>query len=186
MLYWRKHWGGYMLKKSISFKVLVEALSVLAVVISLVFVGVQMDENTRATRSAIAAETTATISDWYNSMADNADTSRILRAFIADPSTLNSEDRYRGAMKFHAFMLVLQSTFYLEEEGTLDVKIRDSLSQVIGQVGAKNGINFYWEQRRAVFTNKGFIAFVDNALNSDEGVISDALYTDSDEPNPDE
>ena len=41
-------------------KGLVEAIGLAAVVLSLVFVGLEVNESTRATRSATAAETTAT------------------------------------------------------------------------------------------------------------------------------
>jgi len=45
-------------------KNLIEAIGMAAVVISLVFVGIEVNESTRATRSATAAETTATIAEW--------------------------------------------------------------------------------------------------------------------------
>ena len=62
-----------------------EAISVAAVVLSLVFVGLQMNESTRATRSATAAETTATIADWYTFVASDQQVSSVLRRFIIDP-----------------------------------------------------------------------------------------------------
>ena len=93
-----------MQKNSVGFKVVAEILSAVAVVISLVFVGFQMEENTRATRSAIVSETTSTISEWYNSLADNAESAQTFRAFIRDPSLLNADDQYTGPMKFHSLM----------------------------------------------------------------------------------
>jgi hypothetical protein len=47
---------------------LIEAIGLAAVVLSLVFVGLEVNESTRATRSATAAETTATIAEWYTAL----------------------------------------------------------------------------------------------------------------------
>ena len=167
------------MKASIDIKLVAEALSALAVVTSLVFVGLQMYENTRATRSAIAAETTATISEWYNSLSDSAETSQVTRAFLRDPSALSPDEKYRGAMKLHSLMLIFQSAYYLEEQGTLDVKIRDSMTKVLQSVGAQKGMTFYWTQRRPTFTNKNFIAFVDQSLQSGD-TLPESLYADPD------
>ena len=56
--------------KSLKLKSAIEALSVAAVVLSLIFVGLEVNESTRATRSATAAETTATIAEWYTSLSE--------------------------------------------------------------------------------------------------------------------
>ena len=165
------------MKIKINFKGMVETFSALAVVISLVFVGLQMNENTRATRSAIAAETTATVSEWYNTMADNSDTSRLFRTFVAYPSTLNPDEQYRAIMKLHSFMVILQSTYYLEQEGTLDTNIRDSLSIVLGTVGTQPGMVMYWQSRRDIFTNENFIAFVDKVVKGEIAIGSGDIYT---------
>jgi len=165
------------LKQPMNIKAIAEVMSAFAVIISLVFVGMQMAENTRATRSSIAAETTATISEWYNSLSDNAETSQVMRAFMRDPSTLTPDGRYRGAMKFHSLMLIFQSAYYLEEQGTLDAKIRDSMTKVLQSVGAQKGVAYYWAQRRATFTNKNFIAFIDKSLER-EDTFSESLYAD--------
>jgi hypothetical protein len=55
-------------ENSMKLKSVFEALSVAAVVLSLIFVGLEVNESTRATRSATAAETTATIAEWYMSL----------------------------------------------------------------------------------------------------------------------
>ena len=44
-----------------------------------------MNESTRATRSATAAETTATIAEWYTSLGSDKQVSSVLRRFITDP-----------------------------------------------------------------------------------------------------
>jgi hypothetical protein len=61
-------------------------------------------------------------------------------------------------MNIHALMLILQSSFYLEEEGTLSPQIRRSITTAMT---SEPGIRFYWEQRRPIFVNEDFIAFIE-------------------------
>jgi len=128
--------------KSLNLKSALEAISVAAVVLSLIFVGLEMNESTGATRSAIAAETTATIAEWYTSLGSDQQVSSVLRSF------------------------------YLEEEGTLSAEIRRSMTQAIL---AEPGVWFYWEQRKAIFVNEDFIAFIEQTL-SGENTHSKDLY----------
>ena len=145
-------------KNSLKFKSIPEILSVLAVVLSLIFVGLEVNESTRATRSATAAEITATIAEWYTALGSDQEASDVLRRFVTDPRSLTIEEQYQAVMNIHALMLILQSSFYLEEEGTLTPQIRRSLTMAMT---SEPGIRFYWEQRKPIFVNEDFIAFIE-------------------------
>jgi hypothetical protein len=139
-------------------KSLVEAIGLAAVVLSLVFVGLEVNESTRATRSATAAETTATIAEWYTALGNDEQASSVLRRFITDPQSVSIEEQYQAVMNLHAIMLILQSSFYLEEEGTLTPQIRRSITNALT---SEPGVQYYWEQRKTIFVNEDFIAFVE-------------------------
>ena len=158
--------------KPLNLKPAFEAISAAAVILSLIFVGLEINESTRATRSTTAAETTATIADWYTSLGSDQQVSSVLRRFLADPKSLTIEEQYQAAMRVHALMLILQSSFYLEDEGTLSPHIRHSMTKAIL---ANPGMQFYWEQRKAIFVNEDFVAFVDQTL-SGENTHSEYFY----------
>ena len=158
--------------RTLNLKSVIDAISAVAVILSLVFVGLQINESTRATRSSTAAETTATIAEWYTSLGDDQQVSRVLRQYLSDPTSLTIEEQYQATMRVHALMLILQSSFYLEEEGTLSPHIRYSQTKAIL---ANPGMRFYWEQRKAIFVNEDFVTFVDQAL-SGEGTHSQYFY----------
>ena len=113
--------------KSLRLKSALEALSVAAVVLSLIFVGLEVNESTRATRSATAAETTATIAEWYTALSGDQQVSSVLRRFIIDPQSLTVDEQYQAIMNLHALMLILQSSFYLEEERSLPTNRRTTI-----------------------------------------------------------
>jgi hypothetical protein len=153
-------------------KNLIEGIGLAAVVLSLVFVGLEINESTRATRSATAADTTATIAEWYSSISTDEQLSRVFRTFVADPQALTVDEQYQATMAFHALMLILQSSFYLEKEGTLSPALRRSMTQAILP---KPGVRFYWEQRKSIFVNEEFVAFVEQTL-AGENSHSEDLY----------
>ena len=158
--------------KPLDLKSVLETFSVVAVALSLIFVGLEVNESTRATRSATAADTTATIAEWYTSISSDEQLSRVFRTFVIDPQSLTLDEQYQATMAFHSLMLILQSSFYLEEEGTLSPQIRRSMTQAIL---AQPGVRFYWEQRRPIFVNEDFVAFVERTLSS-ENTHSKGLY----------
>ena len=162
---------------SLKFKSTLETLSVLAVVLSLIFVGLEVNESTRATRSATAAETTATIAEWYTALGSDQEASDVLRRFVTDPRSLTIEEQYQAVMNIHALMLILQSSFYLEEEGTLTPQIRRSMTMAMT---SEPGIRFYWEQRKPIFVNEDFIAFIEQ-LFADGYTHSQDFYRPADE-----
>ncbi len=64
-------------------------------------------------------------------------------------------------MNLHALMLILQSSFYLEEEGTLSPQIRRSMTTAIT---SEPGVQYYWEQRKKIFVNENFVAYMEELL----------------------
>jgi len=158
-------------------KNLIEAAGLSAVVLSLVFVGLEVNESTRATRSATAAETTATVAEFYTSLGSDQQVGALMRRYITDPYSLTLEERFQATMHLHALMLILQSSFYLEEEGTLTPQIRQSMTKAIT---SEPGIKYYWEQRKPIFVNEDFVAFMEQTLAS-EYTHSKDLYQPPDE-----
>lgn len=166
--------------KSLDAKAVLELVGVLAVVISLIFVAMELNENSRATRSAIAAETISSVSEWYLATAEDEELAELFRQFIVDPRPLTREQRYRAVLHFHAYMVVAQNSFYLEEEGTLDPRIRRSVTEPINAIGENSGVHYYWEQRKPIFVNENFKAFVEETIAA-EGTHSSDLYAPDDD-----
>ena len=138
-----------------------EVVGVVAVVLSLVFVGLEINEGTRATRSATVADTTAIVAEWYMLLGSDLESSSAHRRFVNDPQSVTPDERFKAAMNLHALMLILQSSFYLEEEGTLSPQIRRSMTTAIT---SEPGVQYYWEQRKQIFVNENFIAYMEELL----------------------
>jgi hypothetical protein len=149
-----------------------EIIGAVAIVFSLVFVGVQLKKNTVATRSASAIAVADSMSQWYSNLGSNEKNSNMFRNFMADPNSLSEEQRFQVIMNFHGVMLILQNNYYLANEGTLDPEVKDSISESIVVIKDSLGWKMYWRTRRALFLT-GFQDYVDTLTSLDRKVSSE-------------
>ena len=156
------------------YALIAEIISAFAIILSLVFVGFQLKDNAAATRSSTANATTASMSSWYAGMGQSDQVSANFLNAMENPEGQTREQWFQFVMNFHAFMLNVQNSYYLVEEGTLDLEIRDSLTAVITAVKDLPGFRLYWKQRRAIFFPE-FQIYIDSIIAS-EGMDSKGLY----------
>ena len=154
--------------------VITEIVGAVAIVISLIFVGVQFTENTRATKSATAASTVATISSWYTEMGNNEHSSSLFYNFMADPDSLTSEERFQVIISLHGLFLSFQNSFYLNQQGTLDSHIQESITKAAIGVKDQPGFRLFWKLRRELFFPE-FQKHIDNIVDT-EIEISEGMY----------
>ena len=143
--------------------------------ISLIFVGLQFKENAKATKSANASATIASLANWYIELGNNKESSELFYNFMADPDALTPQQRFQAVMNGHALFIIFQNSYYLTKEGTLDSEMQNSLTSVMLAVVDQPGFNFFWEQRKSFFF-KEFRFYVDDILINGEPIKS--IYKD--------
>ena len=114
----------YSLKKT---ALIIEIIGGISIIISLLFVGIQLRESSKATRSATAASTVSEVTSFYSNLGNNTEGSHIFYEFMMRPDSLSPSERFQAVMNSHGIMLTIQNSYYLVEEGTLDEKIKESL-----------------------------------------------------------
>jgi len=155
-----------------------EIIGAVAIVLSLIFVGVQLKDSTRATRSATANEAISTLTAWYAEIGTDEQTSSLFWNAMADPEARTPEEWFQFTMVFHGIMLTFQNSFYLANEGTLDEEIHQSMTEVLVGVKDQPGLRRYWGQRKSIFY-RDFQDYVDSIL-AVERRVSDGIYKDMD------
>ena len=153
---------------------LVEMMGGVGVILSLIFVGIQIRENNRATMSAMASASVDSISAWYFEIGNDDQSSALLYQYLANPSSLSPEQKFQAAMNLHGLFLIFQNTYYLVNEGTLEQSILHSLTEAIVGVKEQPGFLLFWKQRRSIFL-EGFQEYVDSLVASDRKA-SDGLF----------
>src|SRR5262245_65704961 len=100
-----------------------QVVAAVAVVLSLIYVGIQVSDNARAVRSAAANDAAVAMQNWYLEVGSNRQTSDVFINSMRGTGGLSIEDEFQYLMIQHAGFLGLQNSFLLSEEGTLDPSI---------------------------------------------------------------
>lgn len=153
---------------------IVEIIGGIAIIISLVFVGLQLKESAKATRSSTAATTVSELTSWYSNLGNSEQGSYAFWNFMTNPDSLPPEQRFQAMINIHGIMLTWQNSYYLVKEGTLDKKIQESLLEIINAVKNNPGFLIYWKLRKSIFL-KEFQEYVEEIMKS-EKVNSVGMY----------
>jgi hypothetical protein len=140
-----------------------EIIGALAVIISLIYVGLQVNDNTSAIRSAAANDASVVMQNWYLAMGSDRQAGDIWFNAMTSPEPLATHDEFQFLMMMHASILGMQNSYLLTQEGTLDAEFREAITTAIVAVKDLPGMRRYWRQRRGFF-HSGFAEYVDDLL----------------------
>ena len=140
-----------------------EVLGMLVVAITLIFLAVQMRQNTKAIRSTTAQNAHEMVEALYRPAIENADVADILIRGMRDPTTLSEVETARFFSHWMHGIFGLQNWFYQWRQGTLDEGIWTSYSQILTDIYQTPGIRTFWEQRRQYFSDD-FRAYLEKDL----------------------
>jgi len=154
-----------------------EVIGAAAIVVSLVYVGIEINENSRAVRSAMAKESTTAVSAWYTALGSNQQATHAFRVGLVEPEAISEDELAQFFYLAHGLMLEFQSAFYISQEGTLDQALQDSITRTLSATAHLAGFQMYWKQRAEIFYPE-FRAHVEEiiAAGPDNGEFQE-LYT---------
>jgi len=128
-----------------------EIIGAVAVVVTLIFVGVQLRANTKATRSATSSAASTATGEWYWNIGSNAEASSTLWRFLNHPEELTDPERFQGIFILHGTVLAMQNSFLLAREGTLDFGVTKTITTALLSVKDLPGWGYYWDNRKEFF-----------------------------------
>ena len=140
-----------------------EIVGAAAVIATLIYLGKQIRDSARAARSAAVTDATNAIQALYQQLGSDPQSSQHFLRGLRDYDAMPELDQFQWLMMMHAFFIAFQRSFFLAHEGTLDVRLRDSIGTAIISVNHLPGVRRYWEQRR-VFFQPEFIDWVEVQL----------------------
>lgn len=140
-----------------------EIVGAAAVIISLAYVGYQVNDNTSAIRSAAANDASVAMQSWYLEMGSNREASDLWFNAMTSPEPLPTHDEFQFMMMMHAVLLGMQNSYLLAQEGTIDKEFREGITTALVAVKDLPGMMRYWRQRRDFF-HSGFAEYVDGLL----------------------
>ena len=143
-----------------------EIVGAFAVVISLVYVGIQVNDSAGAVRSAAANDAAVATQNWYLQIGSNEQTSNLWWEAITSDVALSNEKEFQFLMMTHAAFLAFQNSFLLAKEGTIDPELRESITSAILGVKDLPGMIRYWRQRKS-YLHPDFVVYVDELFTRD-------------------
>ena len=158
-----------------------EIIGAFAVVISLVYVGIQVNDSTVAVRSASANDANVALQSWYLQIGSDQQTSELFYEALTSEEALSSQEEFQFLMMMHGAFLAFQNSYLLAEEGAIDFELREAVTAAILGVKSLPGMSRYWRQRRS-YLHSGFANYVDQLLMQEVGVSVDIYRSAKVEP----
>ena len=158
-----------------------EIIGAFAVVISLIYVGVQVNDSAGAVRSASAYDANVAVQNWYMQIGSDQQTSELFYEALTSEEALSNQEEFQFLMIFHGIFLAFQNSYLLAEEGTIDSDLSEALTGVVVGIKDLPGWRRYWRQRKS-YLHPGFADYVDQLLKQEKRNTVDIYRTSEAEP----
>lgn len=149
--------------KAFSLSNITELVGLVAVLVTLVFVGFELRQNTKAVESSATQEVHANFAAWYASLQSDPELLMITVQGMQDYGSLDVAQRSQFIAVFMVFTSNCQTAFYKWREGLLDDELWSGWRELSLNFFSTAGGKAFWEDRSYMF-GSGFREFVDNEI----------------------
>jgi len=140
-----------------------QVIGAIAVVISLIYVALQIRQNTNAVRSATAQTVHEHFAKWYHLVAADDELSQIVANGLRDYGSLSEQQRVRFIAAFMAFLSYSQNAFLKWREGLLASPLWLGWELVIMNLVCAPGGKTFWKDRAYMFGDE-FRRYIENEV----------------------
>lgn len=126
----------------------------IAVVVSVLYLAVQLRSSTRVARVAAMDAAAAALRDVTKPFMENAELARLWRIGLEDLDALSAEDQARFFHSAHQFLKAMETIHYHYIYGLLDTQLWEGWRELLHHYVASPGIHFYLTRRSAVFSER--------------------------------
>lgn len=144
---------------------LAEIIGAFAVVVSLIYVGIQVNDSNRAIRSAAVNDANVSVQSWYLEIGASDYAYQWYDTLMSEEAE-SPQEEFRFMMSFHGVYLGFQNSYLMVEEGTLDPELVDGLTNAVVAVKDTPGFKRYWRQRRGMLHPR-FVQYVEAQVAKD-------------------
>ena len=140
-----------------------EFFGAIAVVISLIFVGISVRQNTKALKSNTLHDVKDTIREVNLAWAENQGLSELMFEGLSDLEKLSGASRFRFYTSAHNLILGYENLYLQHIEAVLDEKHWAGMAQHMVDAMSLPGLRAYWADRKHWFTNE-FRDYIENEV----------------------
>jgi hypothetical protein len=143
-----------------------EIIGALAVVVSLIYVSLQLRAGTQALQTATRDSVFKSLLEWNYAVMGEPRLAWINQAGALDFQALDEEDRARYMQLMYTFLKMFENIFLHHLEGALGKSIWESNLPLVSAYLTQPGARYYWEKRRSSFDPR-FNAVIENLRPSE-------------------
>jgi len=128
-----------------------QVIGAIAVVVSLIYVALQIRQNTAAIRSATAQSVHEHFANWYQQFATDESLSEVAVKGLKDYGALSETQKARFVSIFMAFLSYGQNAFLKWRQGLLSQSLWIGWEQVLMNLLGASGGKSLWKERAYLF-----------------------------------
>jgi hypothetical protein len=138
-----------------------EMIGIAAIVLSLVFVGLEIRQSAAATRGATQQALADSAKEASGALVADEEMAELTLRFLTttDWNEFSDVERFRAVVRFTSMVRVYESAYYQWSEGNLAPEIWAGWEASIGGVAPMPGVAVYWGERRLYFDERFQIYF---------------------------
>jgi hypothetical protein len=131
-----------------------ELTGALAVMVSLVYLAIQVRQNTRSIRGAMYSTIVQSFQQLNMISASDSEVAELLEAGVEDWDSLAAVDRSRLLHGFFSLFKNFENAYYQYWQGTLEPGLWEGWSLLMRSYYAKPGVQSWWQLRRRAFSTE--------------------------------
>ena len=140
-----------------------QTVAVVAILVSLAFVGIQIRQNTRATRAAAHHAITDSFNAINSIIGTNPEAARIFRLGLESLANLNEDEQMSFAYLCLANMRILETLYYQKHIGTMEAQLFEAERRSIVWVAKGAGFRDWWRSNDISLSDE-YRAYVDEII----------------------
>ena len=129
-------------------------VSSIAVVLSVLYLAVQVHRSTRVARVAAQDAAAAAVRDVTNTFMENAEMARIWRAGLENLDSLPAEEQARFFHATHQFLKALETIHFHHTNRLMDEQLWLGWQEMLKHYIVAPGIVHYWDLRHELFSER--------------------------------
>ncbi|WP_281541907.1 hypothetical protein [Maribacter aestuarii] len=119
----------------------------------------------------------ASIFSWYTEMSNKTQSSGLFWNFMADPESTTSEERFQIIVSLHGLFLTFQNSLYLNQPGTLDSHIQESITKTAVGVKDEPKFRLLWKLLKELFFPE-FQKQIDEIVDTEIDISTELIFNE--------
>jgi hypothetical protein len=142
-----------------------EAIGALAVVVSIIYLAVQIRSGTKTLRTTLRDSAFHNLQEWNYVLSSDKDLPLIFKRGLRNPIDLNDKEIARFHHMMYSFYKVFENIYLHYLDGSIAKEAWENNNEILFLYCVQNGAKEYWQNRREIFDPR-FIELVESSEGS--------------------